>query len=86
MRRLAEAASTLEVLRIVLQSSKGDVNPYTGLGEAELSRWNYRSACDAYCHPLDSGWTSANKCWHWILSVPGLRTTECYRRSRKQGD
>ena len=70
-----------EVFRDVLQSSKDDVDAYTGLGDAEAARWNYRSACDVL-----SPRTQSIACRPGCRTAPGVVRTSVGTRSSLASD
>jgi CBS domain-containing protein len=81
-----------QVFSDVLQTSDDDEEAYTGLGDADAVRWNYRSACDAYRHalkikPADEAIGQRLELCERVLaldpSLAGLRSAERFRRSQR---
>jgi tetratricopeptide (TPR) repeat protein len=82
---------TADLYRSIVQRDKNDADAYTGLGDAEVARWNYAAARDAFNRALvtrpsdESIQERLNICERVLAMDPTmarLRSAERYRRSR----
>jgi tetratricopeptide (TPR) repeat protein/CBS domain-containing protein len=78
-----------DLYRSILQRDKNDTDAYARLGDAEVARWNYAAARDAFNHvlairPLDEPIKERLKICDQVLAMDptmaGLRPGERYRR------